>query len=109
MSWYRSPYTGSLAIKRVIALEGDEIQTRAPYPFPIAEIPPGHVWVEGDNRDGNRTLDSMHYGPISMNLIVGQVTHVLWPWKSAGKIPWEQFKGRTRVFRTKREPPLRWN
>lgn len=106
---YRSPYSGAVAIKRVIALEGDEVQTRAPYPYPIAEVPMGHVWVEGDNRDGNKTLDSMHYGPISMNLITGQVTHVLWPWKSAGKIPWWQFKGRTRVFKAKRDGSLTWN
>ena len=105
----RSPNNGRIAIKRVIALEGDEVQTRAPHPFPKAAVPPGHIWVEGDNRDRNKTLDSMHYGPISMNLITGKVTHVLWPWKSAGPIPWWQFKGRTKVLKGRKDDPLDWN
>ena len=105
--WNRSPTTGAIAVKRVIALEGDSVQTRSPYPVPTAEVPPGHVWVEGDNRDGNKTLDSMHYGPISINLIEGQITHVLWPWKSAGPISWWQFKGRTKVYKARREWDVR--
>ena len=45
----RSPYhPEKQVVKRVIALEGDRVYTRAPYPFPIADVPPGHVWVEGD-------------------------------------------------------------
>lgn len=92
-----------LAIKRVIGLPGDKVYTRAPYPYPIAEVPAGHVWVEGDNRDGTKSLDSNYYGPISMSLITGRVTHVLWPWKSFGAVRWWEFKGRTRVIRGRRE------
>lgn len=96
----RSPtHPEKLAVKRVIGLEGDTVQTKAPYPIPLAEVPVGHVWVEGDNRDGRKTLDSNYYGPISMGLISGKVTHVLWPWKSCGAIRWWEFKGRTRVIR----------
>jgi mitochondrial inner membrane protease subunit 2 len=96
----RSPaYPEVLAIKRVIALPGDKVVTRAPYPTPIVYIPANHIWVEGDNRDGNKTLDSNHYGPISMGLVQGKVTHVLWPWNSAGKVRWWEFKGRTKVIK----------
>ncbi|KAB8290411.1 hypothetical protein EYC80_010844 [Monilinia laxa] len=78
---FRSPYhPETLVVKRIIALEGDRVYTHAPYPYPIADIPAGHVWVEGDNADARKTLDSNHYGPIAMNLITGRLTHVLWPW-----------------------------
>jgi inner membrane protease subunit 2 len=91
----------SLAIKRIIALPEDRVITRAPYPTPIADIPANHVWVEGDNKDGTKTLDSNYYGPISMSLIEGRVTRVLWPWRSAGPIQWQEFKGRTKVIKRK--------
>ncbi|KAK6614782.1 mitochondrial inner membrane protease subunit [Botrytis cinerea] len=78
---FRSPYhPETLAIKRIIALPGDRVYTHAPYPYPYADIPAGHVWVEGDNADSRKTLDSNHYGPIAINLITGKLTHVLWPW-----------------------------
>lgn len=96
----RSPYhPETLAIKRIIALPGDRVYTHAPYPYPYADIPAGHVWVEGDNADARKTLDSNHYGPIAINLITGKLTHVLWPWGSRGRVRWEQWKGRTRVVK----------
>ncbi|KAH6671860.1 peptidase S24/S26A/S26B/S26C [Halenospora varia] len=106
---FRSPYHPEvLAIKRVIAVEGDRVITHAPYPLPIADVPAGHVWVEGDNRDANKTLDSNHYGPIPLNLIQGRVTHVLWPWTSFGAVRWWEFKGRTRVLKGRKESALRF-
>ena len=36
-------------------------------------IPPGHVWVRGDNP--KESTDSNLYGPIPMNLIQGKITH----------------------------------
>ncbi|TGO62002.1 hypothetical protein BCON_0023g00620 [Botryotinia convoluta] len=97
---FRSPYhPETLAIKRIIALPGDRVYTHAPYPYPYADIPAGHVWVEGDNADSRKTLDSNHYGPIAINLITGKLTHVLWPWGSRGRVRWEQWKGRTRVVK----------
>ncbi|KAF4632284.1 hypothetical protein G7Y89_g5847 [Cudoniella acicularis] len=105
-----SPYHPDvLAIKRVIAVEGDRVVTRAPYPITIADVPAGHIWVEGDNRDGNKTLDSNHYGPIPLNLVQGKITHVLWPWSSFGAIRWWEFKGRTRVLRGRKETALQWD
>ncbi|APA07382.1 hypothetical protein sscle_02g021520 [Sclerotinia sclerotiorum 1980 UF-70] len=79
---FRSPYRPeNLVVKRIIALEGDRVYTRAPYPYPIADIQAGHVWVEGDNNaDARNSLDSNHYGPIAVNLINGKLTRVLWPW-----------------------------
>jgi len=88
-----------LAIKRVIALEGDRVYTRSPYPFPIAEVPEGHVWVEGDGGGGRKSLDSNTYGPISKSLITGRITHVLWPRSSFGPVHWWEFKGKTRVIK----------
>ncbi|TGO46334.1 hypothetical protein BOTNAR_0595g00060 [Botryotinia narcissicola] len=97
---FRSPYhPETLAIKRIIALPGDRVYTHAPYPYPYADIPAGHVWVEGDNADARKTLDSNHYGPIAINLITGKLTHVLWPWGSRGRVRWEQWKGRTKVVK----------
>lgn len=98
-----------LSIKRVIALEGDKVYTRSPCPFPTVDIPRNHVWIEGDNRDGHKSLDSNHYGPIPLNLITGRVTRVLLPWKSAGAIRWDQFKGRTTVVRGRKEDAPRWD
>ena len=98
----RSPnHPEKLAIKRIIALEGDVVYTRAPCPHPTVQIPINHVWVEGDNRD--KSLDSNSYGPIPISLIQGKITHVLLPWKSSGPIHWRQFKGKTRVIRGRRE------
>ena len=41
-----------LLIKRVIATEGDIVETNGSgdYPLPRVRIPSGHVWVQGDNR-----------------------------------------------------------
>lgn len=55
-----------MAVKRIIALEGDTVVTRAPYPFPQTKVPFGHVWVEGEHPEFERnTLDSNTYGPVS--------------------------------------------
>lgn len=105
----RSPVNPEvLAIKRIIAVEGDVVYPRAPYPAPIAEIPAGHVWVEGDNRDGMKSLDSNYYGPIPINLVQGKVTNILWPWASSGPIRWWEFKGKTKVVKGRREDAPQW-
>jgi inner membrane protease subunit 2 len=98
----------NLVVKRVIALEGDLVFTRAPCPVPTVQVPVNHLWVEGDNRDTNKTLDSNTYGPIPMSLIQGRITHVLLPWKSFGAIRWWEFRGRTRVIKGRREDAPGW-
>ncbi|PQE22911.1 mitochondrial inner membrane protease subunit 2 protein [Rutstroemia sp. NJR-2017a BBW] len=71
----------------------------APYPYPYADVPAGHVWLEGDNAGPNKSLDSNHYGPISMSLITGQLKYIVWPRSSFGHIRWWEFKGKTRVIK----------
>lgn len=58
-----------LAIKRIIALSGDTITTKPPYPFSNETIPPGHIWVEGEHPESDRwSRDSNYYGPVSFHL-----------------------------------------
>ncbi|KAI6913466.1 hypothetical protein KC334_g1409 [Hortaea werneckii] len=101
--------------KRVIATEGDTVildprrrpkddasgrdlpeSTRWDMYMRRVEIPPGHVWVEGDN--WRKTRDSNWYGPISKSLIQGKATAVVWPWDRSGSKPWESFKSKTKVI-----------
>ncbi|TVY35391.1 Mitochondrial inner membrane protease subunit [Lachnellula occidentalis] len=103
VSFWSPAHPEVLAVKRVIALPGDKVVTRAPYPMPTVDIPCNHIWVEGDNKDGTKTLDSNYYGPISTSLVQGKITHVLWPWNSAGSIRWWEFKGRTKVVKGRGE------
>ena len=56
-----------LVVKRVVALEGDEVLTRQPFPFASTDVPFGHVWVEGDDRV--HSLDSNDYGPVRSSLL----------------------------------------
>ena len=46
---------------------------------PTQIVPFNHVWLEGDADDPKKTLDSNTYGPVSISLITGRVTAVLWP------------------------------
>lgn len=68
-------------VKRVIAVEGEVIRTQR-YKLHLVKIPKGHCWVEGDNFRNSQ--DSNSFGPVSVGLVCGQVTHILWPpkrWK----------------------------
>ncbi|KAG5981505.1 hypothetical protein E4U55_002882 [Claviceps digitariae] len=80
----RSPlHPEVVAIKRVVALEGDVVKTKQPYPVSTVTIPQGHVWVEGDGR--GLSLDSNTYGPVSKSLLTGRVTHILYPFRKFGR------------------------
>ncbi|KAF5123479.1 Mitochondrial inner membrane protease subunit 2 [Metarhizium anisopliae] len=84
----RSPYNPEVvAVKRVVALEGDVVRTKKPYPIPTVRIPQGHVWVEGDGPAGS-SLDSNTYGPVSKRLLTGRVTHIVYPWRKFGQVRW---------------------
>ncbi|KAG6009118.1 hypothetical protein E4U21_003187 [Claviceps maximensis] len=76
-----------IAVKRVVALEGDIVRTKAPYPVSTVRIPEGHVWVEGDGRRGS-SLDSNTYGPVSKRLLTGRVTHIVYPFRKFGPVRW---------------------
>lgn len=43
----------------------------------MVTVPPGNVWVEGDNP--LHSVDSRHYGPIATSRIRGKVIYRLWP------------------------------
>ncbi|KAL9020389.1 MAG: hypothetical protein Q9185_002363 [Variospora sp. 1 TL-2023] len=52
---FRSPmHPQTIAVKRVVAVEGDRVVTRAPCPVPEQEVSLGHVWVEGEHPEGPR-------------------------------------------------------
>ncbi|KHN97058.1 Peptidase S24/S26A/S26B/S26C [Metarhizium album ARSEF 1941] len=84
----RSPYHPEVtAVKRVVALEGDVVRTKKPYPIATVRIPQGHVWVEGDGPPGS-SLDSNTYGPVSTRLLTGRITHIVYPWGKFGPVRW---------------------
>ena len=99
----RSPINPEkMVVKRVVALEGDEVSTKCPpYPFPKETVPFGYVWVEGDNKDPHKIYDSNVYGPIAANLIVGQLKAIVWPWSAAGWISSKDYRGSPRVAENK--------
>ncbi|CAN8102265.1 unnamed protein product [Discula destructiva] len=79
----------ALTTKRIIGLPGDIVHTKPPFTSSYIRVPPHHVWVEGDG-GGDLTLDSNTYGPVSIRLIQGNITHILWPFHKAGRVKfWE--------------------
>jgi signal peptidase I len=90
-------------IKRVIGLPGDTVQgvngqifvdgrlLREPYlpsarypadRFPPVRVPPGDIFVMGDNRDNSD--DSRVFGPIPEKDVVGRAVLRIWPLTSIG-------------------------
>jgi signal peptidase I len=84
-------------IKRVVGLEGEQIEARGgrvlidgrplsePYLAPGVEttdfepvdVPAGHVFVMGDNRGDSR--DSRFFGPLPEELVIGRAFVKVWP------------------------------
>eukprot|EP00066_Takifugu_rubripes_P004133 XP_003967274.2 PREDICTED: mitochondrial inner membrane protease subunit 2 isoform X1 [Takifugu rubripes] len=71
-------------IKRVIGLEGDFIRTLS-YKNRYVRIPDGHFWIEGDHH--GHSMDSNSFGPVSVGLLHGRASHIIWPPKR-----WQRIK-----------------
>jgi len=92
----------TVLIKRVIALPGEVVSGKAghvyiddemlvePYlppgtvtsNFGPIRVPPGEVWMMGDNRGNSE--DSRYFGPVPTKTIVGRATWKVWPpWKAS--------------------------
>lgn len=41
----------------------------------VQQMPPGHVWVEGDNK--KRSYDSRNFGPVPYGLIRGRAIYTV--------------------------------
>lgn len=71
---FSSPEHGLAVCKRVLALPGDSVRRS---PSETFQLPPGYVWVQGDNLPLSH--DSRSYGPLPIALIDGRVLGKLWP------------------------------
>lgn len=103
--------TGGHLVKRVIGVGGDEVKCcdaegritvngvplneksyLAPHEKPSlirfdVKVPPGYLWVQGDNRsnsaDSRVHLGDPGGGKVPVDLVVGKVFAVVWPWNHA--------------------------
>ena len=81
-----SPVTPDRIIcKRITGFEDEEMPPHQNKTiFSYSHIPPGHVWLEGDNTSAS--TDSRTYGPVPYGLIQGRVFYRLFPANRRGKI-----------------------
>ncbi|KAF5297397.1 hypothetical protein FQR65_LT01328 [Abscondita terminalis] len=63
-------------IKRVVGVQGDLVATLG-YKVHVVRVPDGHCWVEGDHT--GHSIDSNHFGPVSLGLITAKASCIVWP------------------------------
>ena len=81
----RSPLDPDILItKRIMALQGEAVRTRSLHSQELTVIPPGHAWVEGDEKFHSR--DSNFFGPVSLGLVQAKIVGILWPFTRAGPV-----------------------
>lgn len=104
---------GTNFIKRCVAVENDLIAVKSGYvylnglrleePFindkPLGDfgpyrIPPGHIFMMGDNR--NNSEDSRSWGPLPLKNVVGRAFIVFWPFNRVKLLP--RFTGQAMLF-----------
>lgn len=71
--------SSTTVVKRIRGMPGDRIAVRARGRHGLTEIevPPGHVWLEGDNPQAS--TDSREYGPVALGLVRGRVVCRFFP------------------------------
>ena len=82
-----NPYKpGHTIIKRVINTEGElaELYSQKEGRIVKVEVPQGHIWVEGDNKENSK--DSRDFGPISLALVDGIVRYRVFPLNKINKL-----------------------
>lgn len=85
-----------IVIKRIVGLPGDVVRTRKNSVHGVVTVPPGHVWVEGD--EAFHSLDSNTYGPVPIALITAKVTHIVYPPQRVGAVSQDPGLGRERAL-----------
>ncbi|KAG0042656.1 hypothetical protein BGZ83_000200, partial [Gryganskiella cystojenkinii] len=85
VSYKRPDEPNRIVVKRIVALEGDVVRTRKPYPDRQIRVPAGHCWVEGDELF--HSTDSNHYGPVPLGLLQRKAEYIIYPFNRIGKIP----------------------
>jgi mitochondrial inner membrane protease subunit 1 len=62
----------SMLCKRVIAVGGEEVEVENNAYL----VPPGYVWLEGDNK--KQSFDSRDFGPVPIALLEGRAVMKIW-------------------------------
>jgi signal peptidase I len=71
-------------VKRVVALPGETVERPGAAPY---TVPPGHVWLVGDN--GAASKDSRDFGAVPLTDVVGRVRQIWWS-SGDGRVRWER-------------------